>query len=60
MFTGESICIDPIRNAVKLFESEGVLGSYAHDNIRMLYLTKEFDSEDKLLPFIDEIDSYRS
>lgn len=57
---GESICIDPIRNAVKLFEAEAVVESYRHDNIRLLYLAKDFDSEDKLLPFINEIDSYRS
>lgn len=57
---GESICIDPIRNAVKLFESEGIVESYTHDSIRLLYLSKEFDSEDKLLPFINEIDSFRS
>ncbi|KAK8391107.1 hypothetical protein O3P69_017038 [Scylla paramamosain] len=57
---GESICIDPIRNAVKFFESEGVVESYTHDSIRLLYLSKEFESEDKLLPFINEIDSFRS
>lgn len=52
--------MDPIRNAVKLFESEAIVESYTHDNIRLLYLAKEFDSEDKLMPFINEIDSYRS
>lgn len=57
---GESICMDPIRNAIKLFESEGIVESYTHDSIRLLYLAKEFDSEDKLMPFINEIDSYRS
>lgn len=52
--------MDPIRNAIKLFESEGIVESYTHDSIRLLYLAKEFDSEDKLMPFINEIDSYRS
>ncbi|XP_071530253.1 glycerol-3-phosphate acyltransferase 1, mitochondrial isoform X2 [Panulirus ornatus] len=56
---GESVCVDPIRNAVKLFETEGVLESYTHDSIRVLYLTHEYDSEERLSHFISEIDSYR-
>lgn len=57
---GESICIDPLRNAVKLFENLSVVESYSHSNIRLIYLTREYDSEDQLAPLITELDSYRS
>ncbi|KAK4326659.1 hypothetical protein Pmani_002818 [Petrolisthes manimaculis] len=57
---GESICVDPIRNAVKLFESESIMECYNHNSIRLVYLTREYDAEDRLSPLISEIDSYRS
>ncbi|XP_042205501.1 glycerol-3-phosphate acyltransferase 1, mitochondrial-like isoform X2 [Homarus americanus] len=57
---GESMCVDPIRNAVKFFETEAVVESYTHDSVRLLYLTQEYDSEERLSRFISEIDSYRS
>ncbi|XP_069951034.1 glycerol-3-phosphate acyltransferase 1, mitochondrial isoform X2 [Cherax quadricarinatus] len=57
---GESMCVEPIRNAVKFFETEGVMESYTQDSVRLLYLANEYDSEDRLSAFIAEIDCYRS
>nr|XP_045604760.1 glycerol-3-phosphate acyltransferase 1, mitochondrial-like isoform X1 [Procambarus clarkii] len=57
---GESMCVDPIRNAVKFFESEAVVESYTHDSVRLLYLAQDYDSEEHLSIFITEIDGYRS
>ncbi|XP_064119949.1 glycerol-3-phosphate acyltransferase 1, mitochondrial-like isoform X2 [Macrobrachium nipponense] len=57
---GESICIDPLRNAVKLLETLSVVESYSHSNIRVLYLSRDYDSEDQLAPLLAEMNSYRS
>ena len=57
---GESVCIDPLRNAVKLFETMAVLESYSHSSVRVIYLSRDYDSEDQLAPLISEIESYRS
>ncbi|KAK7085155.1 hypothetical protein SK128_002837 [Halocaridina rubra] len=56
----ESICIDPLRNAVKLFEAFSVIESYNHSNVRLLYLASDYDSEQRLEPLISELNFYRS
>lgn len=56
----ESICIDPLRNAVKLFENFNVIESYSHSGVRLVYLSSDYDSEEQLEPLISEFDSYRS
>ncbi|ROT80340.1 hypothetical protein C7M84_000919 [Penaeus vannamei] len=57
---GESICVDPIRNAVKLFESQSIIESYTHDSVRLLYLSTHYDSEEQLSSLLLDIDSFRS
>ncbi|XP_042867591.1 glycerol-3-phosphate acyltransferase 1, mitochondrial-like isoform X2 [Penaeus japonicus] len=57
---GESICVDPIRNAVKLFESQSIIESFTHDSVRLLYLSSHYDSEEQLTSLLVDIDSFRS
>ncbi|CAL4126088.1 unnamed protein product, partial [Meganyctiphanes norvegica] len=57
---GESICADPIRNCVKLFEENGVLESYTHDSVRVLYLSHAYNSEEQLSAVIRQFTPFRT
>ncbi|XP_076036187.1 glycerol-3-phosphate acyltransferase mino isoform X2 [Oratosquilla oratoria] len=56
---GESIAVDPIRNALKFLENKGIIESYSHDNVRLIYLSRAFDAEEQLTAIINDIDLFR-
>ncbi|XP_076382724.1 glycerol-3-phosphate acyltransferase mino isoform X1 [Megalopta genalis] len=42
---GESLCVDPIKNSLKLFEKWNVLECHPQENIKILYLKDEYDKD---------------
>lgn len=42
---GESLCVDPIKNSLKLFEKWNVLECHAQENIKIFYLKDEYDKD---------------
>lgn len=43
-----------VRNALKVFENEGIIEFYSHSNIKILYLKDPFN-DDNLWRFINSI-----
>ncbi|KAL7641730.1 UNVERIFIED_CONTAM: hypothetical protein RMT77_007604 [Armadillidium vulgare] len=56
---GESIAVDPLRNALKLLETDGIIESYSQDNLKIIFLSKDFESEERLWSIQEEISSFR-
>ncbi|XP_014471342.1 PREDICTED: glycerol-3-phosphate acyltransferase 1, mitochondrial isoform X2 [Dinoponera quadriceps] len=42
---GESLCVDPIKNSLKLFEKWDVLECYMQESLKMFYLKEEYDKD---------------
>ncbi|XP_063239985.1 glycerol-3-phosphate acyltransferase 1, mitochondrial isoform X2 [Bacillus rossius redtenbacheri] len=45
---GESMCVDPVRNALKLFECWGVLQCHSHGGVKLYYLHRDYDSDERV------------
>ncbi|XP_050448992.1 glycerol-3-phosphate acyltransferase 1, mitochondrial isoform X2 [Cataglyphis hispanica] len=42
---GESLCVDPIKNSLKLFEKWNILECHMQENIKIFYLKEDYDKE---------------
>ncbi|XP_058793688.1 glycerol-3-phosphate acyltransferase 1, mitochondrial isoform X2 [Phymastichus coffea] len=42
---GESLCVDPIKNSLKLFEKKNILECHPQENIKIYYLKEEYDDD---------------
>lgn len=45
LFTGESLCVDPIKNSLKLFEKKNILECHPQENVKIYYLKEEYDDD---------------
>lgn len=58
-FAGESISVDAVKNALKLFQHWDYLDCYAEDKIRLLYLKNAHDNQDSIDTLFNKINQYR-
>lgn len=58
--TGESLCIDPIKNSFKLFEKWNVLELLMHERTKMISLKKEYDTDVATKSVYDTIAVFKS
>ncbi|XP_012537391.1 glycerol-3-phosphate acyltransferase 1, mitochondrial isoform X2 [Monomorium pharaonis] len=42
---GESLCVDPIKNSLRLFEKWGVLECHMQENVKIFYLKEDCDTD---------------
>ncbi|KAL0110828.1 hypothetical protein PUN28_014047 [Cardiocondyla obscurior] len=42
---GESLCVDPIKNSFRLFEKWNVLECHMQENVKILYLKENYDTD---------------
>lgn len=52
---GESLCVDPIKNALKLFEKWNVLECHPEENIKIFYLKDEYNTDSAVMKIYDNI-----
>lgn len=45
ILSGESLCVDPIKNSLKLFEKKNVLECHLQENVKIYYLKDEYDDD---------------
>ncbi|CAK9807765.1 Glycerol-3-phosphate acyltransferase 1, mitochondrial [Anthophora quadrimaculata] len=55
---GESLCVDPIKNSLKLFEKWNVLECHPQENVRILYLKDEYDTDLAITKVHDTISTF--
>ncbi|CAL7938466.1 unnamed protein product [Xylocopa violacea] len=56
---GESLCVDPIKNSLKLFEKWNVLECYSQENIKIFYLKDEYDTDSAVKEVYDTIATFK-
>nr|CAD7446036.1 unnamed protein product [Timema bartmani] len=59
MLYGESLCVDPIKNALKLFERWEILGCRSEDRIKLYHLKEAFDSETEVALVLDKLNRFK-
>nr|CAD7412184.1 unnamed protein product [Timema cristinae] len=59
MLYGESLCVDPIKNALKLFERWEILGCHSEDRIKLYHLKEAFDSETEVALVLDKLNRFK-
>nr|CAD7408082.1 unnamed protein product [Timema poppensis] len=59
MLYGESLCVDPIKNALKLFERWEVLGCHSEDRVKSYHLKEAFDSETEVALVLDKLNRFK-
>ncbi|XP_020281615.1 glycerol-3-phosphate acyltransferase 1, mitochondrial isoform X2 [Pseudomyrmex gracilis] len=57
---GESLCVDPIKNSLKLFEKWNVLEILMHERTKMFSLKKEYDTDAAAKNVYDTIAIFKS
>lgn len=57
---GESICIDPLKNAIKFFEKREVLQCYMNNNKKMYFLSDAYNTVTSIDKLYNSISCYRS
>lgn len=56
---GESLCVDPIKNSLKLFEKWNVLECHSRENVKILYLKDEYDTDSAVMEVFNAIAIYK-
>ncbi|XP_043265956.1 glycerol-3-phosphate acyltransferase 1, mitochondrial isoform X1 [Colletes gigas] len=56
---GESLCVDPIKNSLKLFEKWNVLECHTQENIKLFYLKDEYDTDSAVTKIYDTIAGFK-
>ncbi|XP_033208938.1 glycerol-3-phosphate acyltransferase 1, mitochondrial isoform X2 [Belonocnema kinseyi] len=56
---GESLCVDPIKNSLKVFEKWNVLECYPQENVKILYLKEEYDDEVATNRIFERVAAYK-
>ncbi|XP_076164883.1 glycerol-3-phosphate acyltransferase mino isoform X2 [Ptiloglossa arizonensis] len=56
---GESLCVDPIKNSLKLFEKWNVLECHPQENIKLLYLKDEYDTDTAVTKIYETILAFK-
>lgn len=56
---GESLCVDPIKNSLKLFEKWNVLECHPQENIKIFYLKDEYDTDSAVTTIYETIAAFK-
>ncbi|KZC05904.1 PREDICTED: glycerol-3-phosphate acyltransferase 1, mitochondrial isoform X2 [Dufourea novaeangliae] len=56
---GESLCVDPIKNSLKLFEKWNVLECLPQENIKIFYLKDEYDKDSAVTKIYETIAAFK-
>ncbi|XP_053977074.1 glycerol-3-phosphate acyltransferase 1, mitochondrial isoform X1 [Hylaeus volcanicus] len=56
---GESLCVDPIKNSLKLFEKWNVLECHPQENIKLFYLKDEYDTDTAATSIYETIAAFK-
>lgn len=56
---GESLCVDPIKNSLKLFEKWNVLECHPQENIKLFYLKVEYDRDSTVTEIYETIAAFK-
>ena len=56
---GESLCVDPVKNSLKLFEKWNVLECYPQENIKVFYLKDEYDTDSTVTNIYETIAAFK-
>lgn len=56
---GESVCADPIKNALKLFQQWDILECHSEEKVRLIYLRDQHDNTESVKRVYDRINKYR-
>ncbi|XP_017889920.1 glycerol-3-phosphate acyltransferase 1, mitochondrial isoform X2 [Ceratina calcarata] len=56
---GESLCVDPIKNSLKLFEKWNVLECHSQENVKIFYLKDEYDTDSATTKIFDTIATFK-
>ncbi|CAG9760439.1 unnamed protein product [Ceutorhynchus assimilis] len=55
----ESIAVDPIKNALKLYQKWGILEFHQENKLRLYYLKESYDDSDSVRIFYERVNKYR-
>lgn len=58
-FVEESVSVDPIKNALKLFQKMDLVEIHQEKKIRLYYLKDEQDNDESVRVVYDKINAYR-
>ncbi|XP_043268130.1 glycerol-3-phosphate acyltransferase 1, mitochondrial isoform X2 [Venturia canescens] len=56
---GESLCVDPIKNSLKLFEKWNVLECHPEQNVKIVYLKDEYDNDRAANEIYETIETFK-
>lgn len=56
----ESVSVDPIKNALKLFQSWEILECHTENKLRLYYLKESQDDSDCVTQLYDRLKKYKS
>ncbi|XP_029045930.1 glycerol-3-phosphate acyltransferase 1, mitochondrial isoform X1 [Osmia bicornis bicornis] len=56
---GESLCVDPIKNSLKLFEKWNVLECHPQENVKICYLKDEYDTDSTVTKIYDTVAAFK-
>ena len=56
---GESLCVDPIKNSLKLFEKKNILECHPQENIKIYYLKEEYDDNESTNQIYEHIAAFK-
>ncbi|XP_014222103.1 glycerol-3-phosphate acyltransferase 1, mitochondrial isoform X2 [Trichogramma pretiosum] len=56
---GESLCVDPIKNSLKLFEKKNILECHVQENAKIYYLKDEFDDEEAVNQIYETLATFK-
>lgn len=54
----ECLCVEPIKNSLKLFEKSNILECHSEENVKIFYLKEEYDTEFAVRKIYDTIRFY--
>ncbi|OXU29518.1 hypothetical protein TSAR_003830 [Trichomalopsis sarcophagae] len=56
---GESLCVDPIKNSLKLFEKKNILECHPQEHVKIYYLKDEYDDDAAANTVYETIAAYK-
>lgn len=59
MFSDESISVDPIKNALKIFQKWGTLECHSERKLRLYYLRDDQDDSESVKALYYKLNKYR-
>lgn len=60
VFADESVAVDPVKNALKLYQKLGILECHQEGKLRLYYLNEAFDNPESVKLFYNKVNKYRT